>query len=171
MSRRTLIWLAASCAAAAVLVVLIGGVGSLGAFQLVTVRLTPEGRFEVGALGDWVVASQTRAVVDGVPLVGAAVTAEQLHLLSPSGAAVPIRVPDYTMAYQRTDRAGEVIGHFDAAQPGSWRVRLAGGGDGVLLAVGPNPLQAVSLWMLVSGAIAIVLLGAACGLGWIAWRR
>jgi hypothetical protein len=171
VSRRRLVWLGAICGMAAVLSVLIGVVGSLGAFQLVNLRAAPEAGFAVDTPGDWVVASQTRAVVDGVSLVGAAVTIDQMSMHNPDGVSVPLRAPARVLRYRQSDREGVVIGVFDARLRGSWRLSVAGGGEGVLLAIGPDPVGAVSTWMLLSAAVAIVLLGVACSLGWIAWRR
>lgn len=170
MSRRRLIQLALICGVAAVLTLLLGTIGSLRAFQMATLRAAPEASFEVHAAGPWVVASQTRGRLDGQPLVGEAITIDRLTIRDPKGGVVPLGEPDHVVRYHHTDRDGVVVGQFDATDLGSYRVRVAHGDGGILLAVGPDPIGPVSGWVLISGSIAIVLFGVACCFGWIAFR-
>jgi len=173
VSRRRLIQLAVICAAAAILTALLGTIGSMWTFQMANLRAAPDARFEVQTPGQWVVASQTRAVVDGQSLMGEAITSDRVTVRNPDGVSIQLREPDQAVRYHQADRDGVVIGVFDAMRRGTYLVSIDGG-EGILLAVGPDPVGAVSRWVLISGSIAIVLLGVSGCLGWVAfrgWRR
>lgn len=161
--------LAAICLVAAMLALLLGTIGSMRAFDLVTLRAAPEAFFDVQAPGEWVLASETRGVRGGQSLVGEAIGVDRVTVRNPDGVSIPIREPDQTVRYHQTDREGVVIGMFDTTARGRYSLGVDGD-PAVLLAVGPDPVGPVSIWVLISGSIAIVLLGVACCLGWIAFR-
>lgn len=155
----------------AMVTVLIGTIGSLRAFRLTTVTATPSASFEVDASGMWVVASETRSLVNGQLLVGPAVTRDQVHLHNSMGMVVLLEEPIRGLHYRQSDRQGVVIGTFEATSWGPWVVEVDGETQTALIAIGPDPIRPVAIWTLSAGGLAIGFLGVACGLGWVAWRR
>ena len=171
MNRRRLIWLAVLCSVLAMVTVLIGTLGSLRAFRLTTVSASPSASFEVDTSGMWVVASETRGLVNGKSQVGAEVVREHVHLRDSMGEVIPLEEPTRGLRYRQSDQAGVVIGTFEATSWGRWSVEVVGGAQATLIAVGPDPVGPVAIWTLSAGGLAIGFLGVACGFGWVAWRR
>jgi hypothetical protein len=152
------------------LVLLAGTIGSIASFDLHTCEVQDEARFEVADPGVWVVACETRSVLGGMERTGSLIAASDLNLVGPDGELRPLVPATQIIRYAEPSRAGTVIGTFDATA-GTWAIRLADGGQAPLIAVGPDPTPSMAWWTLVSGGLAIVLLGAGAGFGWVAFRR
>ena len=164
-----------SCGLGAIGVLLVGAIGSINAFPLQTIPFRqPSLLFEVSALGDWIVASESRAMVDGIASVGKDVARQDLVLSDPMGNQVPLEEPARNITYVMPDRAGHVIGVFRASHSGHWTVEYADPtseqGGMAIIAIGPDPAMPMLWWVIVPGVLAIVLLGVGAGCGWVAWR-
>jgi hypothetical protein len=171
VSRQKLIWMAVLCSLLAMVTVLIGTLGSLRAFRMTTVSAAPSGSFEVDAGGMWVVASETRGMVNGKSCLGPEVLRDQVILHDSMGNVIALEEPIRGLRYRQSDRAGVVIGTFQVTAWGSWVVEVHGVAVPALIAVGPDPVGPVATWTLSAGGLAIGFLGVACGFGWVAWRR
>lgn len=170
MNRRAA-WCAVACALAAAVVVLIGGIGAVGQFTLETYPVTGRATFTVDDPHSmWLVASQSRARVHDRDLVGVDVVLDDVSLIDPTGTVVHLEALPQRIAYERPDRAGEIIGRFKATRAGTWTVQVDERHGQVLLALGEDRLKAMALWTMISGAVAIALLGGALGCGWVAFQ-
>jgi hypothetical protein len=172
---RRLVWIGVSCGLGAIGVLLVGAVGSINAFPLQTIPLhQSSSSFEVSAMGDWIVASESRAMVDGIASVGKDVARQDLVLSNPLGKHVLLKEPARKITYAMPDRAGHIIGTFRASHSGQWTLEYADPtseqGGMAIIAVGPDPAMSMVWWVMVPGVLAIVLLGVGAGCGWVAWR-
>ncbi|MDP7028829.1 MAG: hypothetical protein QF733_01250 [Phycisphaerales bacterium] len=150
---------------------LIGAVASVSMFDLKTMAVEQEASFVVDRPGPWVLASETRSVLDGAAHLSEAVALADVTLVDPEGADVEVGVPPRGVRYETPDRSGVIIGSFEASTPGAWTlVRREPAVPAVLMAVGPDPASAAVWWLLIPGGLAVVLLGAAGGCGWVAFR-
>ena len=174
MTPRRLVWIGVGCGLGAIGVLLVGALGSINAFSLQTIALHQAASFEVSALGDWIVASESRAMVDGFASAGKDVARQDLVLSDPMGKHVPLEEPTRSIVYAMPDRAGRVIGVFHASHSGQWTLQYVAPtseqGGMAIIAVGPDPAMPMVWWVMVPGALAIVLLGVGAGCGWVAWR-
>ena len=162
--------LSAACVAAALLVavVLVGGVMMVGAFDVRPVLVQGRAEVDVNVAGAWVIASMQRAEVDGTWHTGRDIDAMAVSVVTPAGASIDITQPVRDVHFVTPAGAGKVIGTFDAA-PGVWIVEASGGP--ALIGIGPDPVAAMTPWLLGAGAIAICLGGIAAALVWLAWTR
>jgi hypothetical protein len=165
------VWIAVGCGLTAIVVLLAGAIGSLSMFELQTISLNRTAVFEVAEPGDWVLASESHATIDGQRLTGIDLAAADVSLTDPMGTRVSLQTPDRDTTYAMPDRAGRIIATFHAGHAGPWTIdRTQSGDDTAIVAVGPDPALAMIWWVLVPGAVAIVLLGVAAGCVWVAWR-
>ncbi len=171
MTRRKLAWLAVGCGFSAIVAVLVGTLGSISAFSLRTYEVAGEVEFQVGQAGTWVLACETRATVDGVEKSGRLILPAGVHLIDPAGGSRELMPANRSIRYSDPSRAGEILGSFDASPAGTWKIRVAAETLPALCAVGPDPAPAMAWWVLISGGLAIVLLGSGAGFGWVAWRH
>ncbi|MCH2141700.1 MAG: hypothetical protein MK077_01715 [Phycisphaerales bacterium] len=151
--------------------VLVGAVMVVQAFDLMSIVVKGSTTFTVETTGQWLVASETKAPIDGVEHSSSSVTRDQVLLHDPLGQEHALNVTQQQASYQMPGRQGEVIGSFSAEMPGQWQVEVPSETAPVLLAFGADPIDRMTWWLLGSGAVAIGLLGIAAGCGWVAWRR
>lgn len=169
MNRRPA-WTAVALALGAGVIVLIGSIGAVGAFDLQTIEVDGSASFIVEDPGPWLVAVESRAVLGGREVVGGSVDMKDVECLGPDGTDRQLEAVDHDIRYEQPGRAGEVLGRFMAGESGTWTIVVHGVDGPVLLAIGPDRLEAMVMWTMVSGGLAVVFLGAALGFGWVAWR-
>ena len=170
LSRRRLIWWALGCAVAAVIILLVAGVGMISSFSLISVPVHGTTQLDVDHPGEWVIASESRALIQGRDVLGPSLDLAQLRVQNPAGESIILRAPERTITYAEPDRAGEIIAVCTMPNRGSYTLTI----DGVqqaLIGFGPDPMPAMIWWTMLPGAMAIVLLGIAAGLGWVGCRR
>jgi len=151
--------------------VLVGALMVVRAFDLQSISVQGSTPVQIDTTGQWLVASETMATIHGIDQASATVAMDQVVLHDPGGQAHQLVEPQQQASYRMPGRRGVVIGVLSVTEPGAWRVEVPSARDPVLLAIGPDPIDRMTWWLLGSGSLAICLLGIAAGCGWVAWRR
>jgi hypothetical protein len=170
-ARRKLVCVAIGAGFAAAVLLLVGAVMVVQSFSLTPRVVDGSTSLDVTSTGTWLVASEQHARIDGADYTGSDVEPADITLVSPAGVSRDVEPLEQHIAYRTPDREGAVIGKVLIDRPGIWRLNVANHRSPVLLAMGPDPITAMTWWVFGAGSGAIVLLGIALGCGWVALRR
>ncbi len=165
-----LAWVAIGLALAAMISLLMGAIGSMRAWSPAVVRAAPQNVVMVEQPGDWVVASLRRATIANQQEIGPDLDRAAMQVRGPDGSVVTLEPLDFTSSFERPDSAGRLIARFRASTAGPYEITVATPEGFALLGIGRDPVPMMTLMMAISGGMAIVLLGAAAGVGWVAFR-
>ena len=171
MWRRKLLIAAIAAGMSAVVVLLVGALLVVQSFSLTPMLVDGQAPVQVETTGMWLVATEQRSRIDGIDLVSADVEASHVMLVDPAGGEHALVAPDVHITYALPDREGTVIGRVLVDRSGQWQIMVSHHDSPVLLAVGPDPIGAMTMWLMIAGGVAIVLLGVALGCGWVVLRR